>query len=357
MIKRFYHRLTSFRPILSLTALVLLISLCVSCTKSAENTSSTSSAARPLTFTETISIQSPPLVSDETAVTSETEAISPEPELPLEMLQAVFQATPRDAAYMSMYDLTANRLLYSTGESQMIYPASTTKLITILYALTIADAGDYFTVGDEIKIAPADSSKAWISEGQTLTLRDLIAAMLLPSGNDAAYTVAVNCGRKAAATPSLGSEEALKIFMDGLNQYAQIIGLTGSHFVTPDGYHDPEHYTTMQDMAIIAHMAYENELMAEIMAMPSYTATPKNSSKSMTWENTNLLLSENSKYYYPPATGMKTGYHSDAGVCLIATAEHNGRTLMVLLFKGNDKNARFSDANMLLELGFSILEA
>lgn len=274
-----------------------------------------------------------------------------------QMIQAVLDVTPFSAAYMSVYDLTNQRLLYTTGEDQRIYPASTTKLLTVLYALTVVDGDDVMEVGEEIKLAPADSSKAWISIDQKFTVRDLVAAMLLPSGNDAAYTLAVGCGRKIAENDRLSAADALGRFMDGMNEYASALGLSASHFVTPDGYHDPDHYTTLGDMTVVARLASENPLMAEIMAMPSYTAKPLNFGNELTWENTNLLLSESSSYYVPSAIGMKTGYHSDAGACLIASAERGGRTLIVLLFKGDDRMSRFADAGSILELCFSILDA
>ncbi len=356
----FRHR--SNRPLLSIAALILLISICVSC---ASSNLPLPTDTQPLPATTTATTPSPSATTT-TATDGQTTAPvttapvttePPESDQALQMLQAVMAATPRDASYLSVYDLTADRMLYTTGETQTVYPASTTKLITILYALTVVNEDDIFTVGNEIEIAPYDSSKAWIAVDQQFTVRDLVAAMLLPSGNDAAYTLAVGCGRKIAEDNSLSAKEVLAVFMDGMNDFAAKQGLTGSHFVTPDGYHDPDHYTTLADMAKVARLAYADPLMTEIMAMPSYTAQPLNFGKALTWQNTNFLLSEESQYYYPDATGMKTGYHSDAGACLIATAERDGRTLLVLLFKGSDRNARFSEAKSVLELCFSILEA
>lgn len=361
------------RRLLSLAALTLLVSILASCTLLISNPELDTDRSAAATTTDSSSIPStdttpqgdsdttPPAATD--PVTTEpvtTESVTtdkPETETPLEKLQATLEDTPRDAAYISVYDLTDNRLLYTTGEAQMVYPASTTKLFTILYALTIAEEDDVFTVGNEINIAPADSSKAWISIDQKFTMRDLVAAMLLPSGNDAAYTIAVGCGRKLAGDNGLSAQDALGRFIDGMNSHAAKLGLEGSHFVTPDGYHDPDHYTTLGDMATIAKLAYEQPLMAEIMAMPTYTAIPLNFGKEITWNNTNYLLSEDSSYYYPSAIGMKTGYHSDAGYCLIAAAEQDDRAYMVLLFKGEHKSLRFSDAKEILELCFATLEA
>lgn len=348
----------------SITALLLLVGICTACTSQGNSSDTPKTTADQSISAATLPSDPISSASSNTSATTEPSAAqttapvttAPEADTSLKLLQAVMSATPRDAEYLAVYDLTADRTLYTTGDEQQIYPASTTKLFTILYALTIVNESDVFKVGKEIEIAPYDSSKAWISIDQQFTVRDLVAAMLLPSGNDAAYTLAVGCGRKKADDSSLAAADALAVFMKGMNDYAAELGLDGSHFVTPDGYHDADHYTTVQDMTKIACMAYENALMKEIMAMPSYTATPLNFGKALTWENTNLLLSEESKYYFPDATGMKTGYHSDAGSCLVTSAERNGRTLIVLLFKGSDKMGRFSETKSVLEMCFSMLE-
>ena len=141
--------------------------------------------------------------------------------------------------------------------------------------------------------------------------------------------------------------------MDGLNAYAASIGLTGTHFVTPDGYHDPEHVTTIGDILQIALLAKNHYLLSEIMGMANYTATDLVSGRKLTWKNSNNLIQSSSSYYYRYATGGKTGFHTPAGACLVATAQKNGREMMVLIFKCSDKNARFTDAKNFLELGFA----
>ena len=133
------------------------------------------------------------------------------------------------------------------------------------------------------------------------------------------------------------------------------MGLTDTYFVTPDGYHDDAHVTSIGDILKVALMAKENPLLSRIMATPTYTVTDLAKGRTMTWENTNFLLQENSQYYYPYATGCKTGFHTPAGGCVIATAEKDGRELMVLIFKCSNKNVRFTDAKNFLELGFEQL--
>lgn len=356
------------RICLSLTALILLIGMTVSCEDSfqsdrSDSISSTAPSVQSALNTSqsdnSVTTNGQTIDSNLTpeAITTALEASTPPVTTsPLDTVHSLMASETYDADYITLYDLTDDQLLYSTGEDQKIYPASTTKLLILLYTLTIVDEDDVIQVGREIEIAPSDSSKAWISVDQKFTVRDLAAALLLPSGNDAAYTIAAFCGRIIANDSSISNEDAISVFMDGVNTYAADLGLTGTHFVTPDGYHDPDHYTTMRDMAMIARLAQANSLIAELIASPSYTAEPLNFGKPMTWDNTNLLLSEDSRYFYASATGMKTGYHSDAGVCLIATAEKDGRSLLLLLFHGEDKMLRFADAKEIFESAFSILK-
>ncbi len=268
---------------------------------------------------------------------------------------AIFAEQSRNAAYLLLYDITDGRLLYTTGTAQQIYPASTTKLLVLYYALTIVDEDTIFTVGNEINIAPSDSSKAHIRVGEQYTCRDIVAALLLPSGNDAAYTLAATCGRILADEDSLSAVDAVAVFMAGVNEYAASLGLDGTHFVTPDGYHHEEHITTLSDMLEIALLARSHPLLAEIMALSTYRVTDLAHGRTQTWKNSNLLIQPSSDYYYPYATGCKTGFHTPAGSCLVATAQKGGRELMVLVFKCTNKNIRFADAKTFLELGFSLL--
>lgn len=265
-----------------------------------------------------------------------------------------FENQPCSAKYVLLYDLTADQILYTTGNDQIIYPASITKIFTLLYARTFVNEDTIFTVGDELKYVYIHSSFARINKGERYTFRDIAAAMLLPSGNDAAYTLAANCGKILAGDDSLPAMDAIELFMNSANNYAESIGLTHTHFVTPDGLHDPEHYTTLGEMLEISRMVYADSFLSELMGMATYDVCDLDGKNPQTWKNSNALLQEDSNYYYPYATGGKTGFHDEAGGCLVATAEKDGRELMVLIFKAADKNARAADALAFLKLGFTI---
>lgn len=263
-----------------------------------------------------------------------------------------YASIQRGAEHVLLYDASADEILYYTGDAS-IYPASATKLLTLFYARKILPKDTIFTVGTEINIAPSDSSKANIKVGERYTLTDISAALLLPSGNDAAYTLAVTCGRYIAGDRSLSNLAALEVFMDAVNEFAKQNGLLSTHFVTPDGYHDPNHKTSMSDMLKIALIARTDAVMCELMDMPKYKVTDLDGKRTQVWNNSNYLITQTSEYYYEWATGMKTGFHTPAGACVIASAKKDGRELIVLIFKCDSKTERFVDAKKFLEAGFA----
>ena len=110
------------------------------------------------------------------------------------------------------YDITGDKLIFSKNSSAKISIASTTKIVTSLVALQNADPEEIFTVGTELNLVKPNSSLCFISKGQQLKLKTLIAGMLLPSGNDAAYTVAVNIARKHSGNSSMSDSDAVSYF-------------------------------------------------------------------------------------------------------------------------------------------------
>lgn len=353
-----------FNLILSLTACFLLTVLICACSQNTQDASDTTqiTTTAPITttaqtttipdLTTTEEITTTPTVTTTAATAATTTTAAPVTTVPVDLSKVEpYASIERDAQHVLLYDITNEKILYFTGDSS-IYPASATKLLTLYFALETLPRDTVLTVGEEINIAPADSSKAKIRIGERYTLTDIAAALLLPSGNDAAYTLAVTCGRYVSNNQDLSNMAALEVFMDALNKYAKEKGFNNTHFVTPDGYHDGAHKTTMEDMLGIALLARTNALMCELMDMPKYTAYELGGTRVLTWNNSNYLISEKSEYYYQWATGMKTGFHTPAGACVIASAKKDGRELMVLIFKCDSKTERFVDAKKFLEAGF-----
>ncbi len=260
------------------------------------------------------------------------------------------------AKYAAVLDCESGDLLYSKGWGERIYPASTTKLLTALYALDVCEPDVEFTPGDELDFVAQDASVAYVRPIHTLTLEMLIEGMLLPSGNDAAYVIAAGVGRRLAGEEGVNAYESVYRFMLGMNEYAQKLGLSGTQFTCPDGYHDDNHYTTLEDMLKIAQLASENEIIAKYAAMATDEVTYA-SGHTITWTNSNSLIDKyNEDMYYEYATGLKTGTTDEAGACLIASAEKNGRKIIVCLFGAESSGRRFHETKELFEKAYDLIE-
>lgn len=242
-----------------------------------------------------------------------------------------------------VYDVSNDTFVFTKGEDKVVYPGSTTKLLTALYVLSVLPEDAVITPGNELTLVKEGSSIAYIRSGHKLTVSMLIEGMLIPSGNDAAYVLAAAAGREIAGDESLDGVRAADVFMGGLNDYAKKIGLCGTYFTVPDGYAGREHYTTTEDMAIIARLASKNELISEYVSKPTADVVYA-SGHTNTWINTNKLLDPESKYYSRYAKGLKTGSIDDEYSLVFSFEFDDGREYIAGVFGANNKNARFEDA-------------
>jgi D-alanyl-D-alanine carboxypeptidase (penicillin-binding protein 5/6) len=249
-----------------------------------------------------------------------------------------------DIAASNAYVLNINTdsVLYEKNSNEHLAPASTAKMLTALTVLEYCTLDDMFTVGVEIEMVASDSSMAWLSKGDKLTIKQLLIALMLPSGNDAAYTLAVNAGKKIAGKHNIGMQQAINVFVDAMNQKAKEIGATSSNFSNPDGYDEDRQYTTAFDLAQIAKACLDNDLLAEIMSSYKISDTWSNGRK-VTYTSTNELLNPNSQYYYSKAIGLKTGSTGDAGSCLVSAAYIDGQRYICVVM-GSSAGIRFSDS-------------
>ena len=261
--------------------------------------------------------------------------------IPPATIPSTVQITAKNAF---VYNCTRDHLAYikDAGDAVM-YPASITKLFSVYVALQYLEPSQQVTVGPIISTTPEDSSFANLAVGDKLTVEDLVAAMLLPSGGDAARVLAVAAGRAIAGDPNLTESAAVERFIAEMNRYALLEGMENTHFVNPDGYHHEDHYTSLQDLLTIGKLSMETELIGKIAGMTEYTATVA-AGRTLTWKNTNFLLQESfPEYYCPDAIGLKTGYTSAAGGCLLAAFEKDGDIILIGIFGSADKPSRFSD--------------
>ena len=302
--------------------------------------------------------------SDETSAVTETENVSTNINQVVATRQTTTAETPTSqsrtttavfynqnsdvsAPYAGLYNLSTGEVLYQKSTDEKIYPASLTKILTAVTALAYMDNDTVITVGTELELLPKHSSLCLIKKGHRLTLFDLLTGMLVSSGNDAAYTVAVNVARNVMNGGYLNDKEALSYFSDLMNSMAKAIGCTDSHFTTPDGFDDEGQYTTAEDLMLICKYALEFDEIREITSIKSKKVYFK-SGENVTWTNSNQLLQKNSTYYSPEVTGMKTGTTPLAGKCLIATAEINQHTYIAIVAGCKTDDERYKSAKKLL---------
>lgn len=301
----------------------------------------------------TESVSTPPQTQPETSSLATVPSSAPQTVPPTKPEPTWMTPAPErkiTAKQYFVYDVLTDTFLEISGkESTRIYPASITKLFTCYVAMQYLEPGTVLTVGEEMKKVALGSSVARLVKGDQLTVAQLTAGMLLPSGNDAAYVLAVAAGRAIAENPSLDAQAALDIFMEEVNRQLKGNGILNTHFVTPDGYDAEGHQTTAEDLLKITKLAMTNSLILRYCAMEEAVVTYL-SGQNYTWKNTNFLLrQEFEDFYNPYATGLKTGSTSKAGACVIATFEDGDRLLVIGILGCETVEQRFQDAQTLFE--------
>jgi serine-type D-Ala-D-Ala carboxypeptidase (penicillin-binding protein 5/6) len=224
------------------------------------------------------------------------------------------------------------RVLYEKNSHEKLPIASTTKIMTALLTLEAAAHSD-----DVVKITPemvrVEGSSMGLKAGDQLTLSALAQGMLTVSGNDAANSAAIAIG---------GS---IPKFAELMNQKAAQIGLSETHYVTPSGLDQEEHYSTASDLAKLTAAALKNSAFASIVSQKKIQVRFCNPNQTVTYTNHNKLLS-----MYEGCIGVKTGYTQKAGRCLVSAAERGGVRLIAVTLSDPDD---WNDHEQLLDYGFS----
>lgn len=231
--------------------------------------------------------------------------------------------------------------LYSQKADDKIYPASTTKILTAYVALKYGDLNEVYTVSENACNQAADSSVAGLHPGDRITLRDLLKAMLVVSGNDAAIAIAEGVSGSTEAFAKLMNEEAARL------------GATHSHFVNPNGLHDDDHYTTVYDMYLIFHGAIQDPFFVKIIKAKKCHVTYADVSGAVVKKDyvpTNLYKTGDVKAPKGVTViGGKTGTTGKAGYCLVLLSENeSGENLITIVYKANDKYSLYVMMNRLL---------
>ena len=266
-------------------------------------------------------------------------AISDQPSNAEEIEKISVDVSARNAY---LWDIHSNTILYEKESNQRIAPASTAKMLTALTALEYCDEDEQVAVGSEVLLIAEDASRAWLNPGNELTIRQLLDALLLPSGNDAAYALAVYAGRKICEDDNAPIEEALAVFVEAMNEKAAEVGAADSNFTSPDGYDESGQYTTAHDLARIAKGFWESSILRDIAGSFSISDTWL-SGHEVTYTNTNELINPGSQYYYKEAAGLKTGKSVAAGCCLVSAA-YIGDNLYLCVVMGSTDEGRWTDS-------------
>lgn len=246
-----------------------------------------------------------------------------------------------------LYELNTDTILLEQNADARLYPASITKLMTALVALEFGNTEDIITVPAEAVDGLFElGSASYLLAGEEISFMDLLDYMLIASGNDAANAMAIHIS---------GSIEA---FVELMNNRAQALGCTNTHFVNPHGLHDEDHYTSARDLLYIAKAAMENPTIAEIVARDEVVLPITNKHPQTTTKyTTNYLISKKSTrdYYYEGAIGIKTGTTTPAGLCLVAACVKGDYTYYTVVLgaeKGEDgEKTQFIETAKLFDYG------
>ena len=244
-------------------------------------------------------------------------------------------------------DPESGMILYEKNARERRYPASTTKVMTALVVLERCRDLDVTVevLEEDFNGVASDASKAGFKVGEIVTLHDLLYGLMLPSGNEAANILA----RHVA-----GSVDA---FVELMNAEAAALGCTGTHFANPNGLHNDDHYTTAYDLYLITSRAMEDETFCEIANTAQKTLQATNLQQARKVYTTNMLIFNRSyDCYYAYCKGVKTGYTSHAGYCLVSAAERKGSRLISVVMgcERGDKTyySSFYETKRLFEWGY-----
>ena len=244
-----------------------------------------------------------------------------------------------------LMESSTGKILYSKNAEVTKYPASTTKILTAIIVIETCNLDEHATASNNaVDSIPSGYSNAKIKVGETLTVDELLQLFLVHSANEAGYILAEHISGSISEFAKL------------MNEKAREIGCQNTNFTNPSGLHDKNHYSTAYDMCLIARYCMQNIIFRNYVSMPSCTIAPTNQSEERHFDNTNELLNTKSVYYNPNVIGIKTGFTTPAGHCLISGYSSDNIELISVILDtpqnaSSGSNARFIDTNNLFNFG------
>lgn len=240
-----------------------------------------------------------------------------------------------------LFNCGTGQILFDKNARTPLFPASITKIMTALLTVENCSLDDVVTFSRTATTNLESGAVTLnLTEGDQLTVRDSLYALLLKSANEVANGLAEHMA---------GSVDN---FANMMNARAAQLGCTGTHFANPNGLNNPQHLTTPYDMALIARAAYANPIISQISTTTAYQmpATKLGAAKTITMGH-KMLYSTDSRYY-PGMLGGKTGYTSKAGNTLVTCVERDGVRLIAVVMKAN--GTHYTDTKALLDYGFAL---
>ncbi len=240
-----------------------------------------------------------------------------------------------------VFDADTGFAYYAKNADEQLQMASCTKVMTLLLAVERGNLNQLVTIGpDAAALVRPDSSYMGLKAGEKLTLHDLLYGLVLPSGNDAAVAIADAIGGNV---PN---------FVAMMNQRAQQLGMTHTHYMNPHGLGEPNHYTTARDLAVLSGVAMHNPIIVQVTSVAHYVIPASPTHKAYDLETGDDLLS-GARSPYPGAIGVKPGYTGDAGYCEAFAAVRHGHLIVGAVLDEPSWQVRIVDMRNLLDWGFS----
>ena len=255
-----------------------------------------------------------------------------------DVVQTASQATEKpkiNSRAAVVLDRNTGQVLYGKNESSKRAMASTTKIMTAMVVIQNTNLSNTVTISK--KAAGTGGSRLKLKPGDKVSVRDLLYGLLLRSGNDAAVALAEYVG---------GDIEG---FVSLMNETADMLGLSHTHFVTPHGLDSAEHYTTAYELALLADYALQNEVFANIVATKSTIININRKKRAIS--NTNELLGNLAGVY-----GVKTGFTNGAGRCLVTSIKRGNLDVICVVLGADTKKDRTRDSVKLIEYTFKNYE-
>lgn len=243
-------------------------------------------------------------------------------------------------------DMNSGAIVYGKNINEKRYPASITKLLTALVALENSSLTDQVTITeDSISCLTRGDAHIGMQPGEIISMEDALYALLLASANEVAHAIAETVGKE------MGGD--YNTFIQAMNDKAQELGCTNSHWVNPNGLHDDQHYTTAHDMALIAAAVYQYDEFRKITQTMSYTIGPTNLvNESRTFQQKHMMLASWDEDYYEYATGGKTGYTDKSRTTLVTMADNGELELAAVVLYDFGADA-YADTRAMFEYAFN----